>query len=65
MVDVLFRVKIEMLWAFTVFVVLGLPKLDVGDQIGAGTPLQPALERLSVVTAASLVLFAMPFLGLT
>jgi ABC-type transport system involved in cytochrome c biogenesis permease subunit len=65
MENVLLRTRIAMLWIFMSLILLGLPKLNIDEQTAAGRLLQPTPGYLFLTTAASLVLFAMPFLCLT
>ena len=66
MENVPLKAKIAMLWIFMAFILLGLPKLNIGDPIAVGGMLvQPTPGYLLLSTVASLMFFAMPFLCLT
>ncbi|MDA4125150.1 MAG: hypothetical protein OK438_06880 [Thaumarchaeota archaeon] len=66
MENTLLKTRIAMLWIFTVFVLFAFSTLSAYEQLGAGVSppqLTPGYSLLS--TAASLGLFAIPFLCLT
>ena len=66
MENVLQKTRIAMLWVFMAFILLGLPRRSIDDQIAVGgLPVQPTPEYLLLSTVASLIFFAMPFLCLT